>query len=470
MLAVSGVFFIGLFFSWALLWRVDFISGDEYPELCNAEGDDDPRLSAEFWESEIMSKGRASALGVAEIGVAGSVPGSPIDMVISADVCEAFIRSVFQRLSREVEIRELNLDMGAMTISLLTGAERRTCLLSGFEEDYRHASSAKRDEYIALVVDSILQQKSPENFSPSEILQRLRPRIRDIYSGNMLSLAGHTGSSAGLASPLGCSRLFQVSLSLDYPSCSFPARTEDLDMLGLSELELGRIARENLFRDIERSGRLLEMVSPGLYFYTAEDGFNAPSLILADLLRETKLHGQAIAAFADASTIILTGSHDFAGLAAMAEILAEGVNIGLPLLPGALLLRDDHAWCDFATESASSHLPQAHVELQTAFNNIQQASVVEAYTRLQPMMAERYGQDVCVAEVVLREFAADVLKAVVIIPDDAVHLILPCTEMVELAGKGKKRKSLSLDCFLQGKTCRVQPLAGINGYLLLSPE
>lgn len=490
MLAVSGVFFIGLLLAWALSLRLDVLPGDEYSEMLFVGGEgprgdsrkDSPLLAVEApgltAEMDVEVAGDAAVGGEAD-------PVAPVYSVVSADVCETFIRAVFQKLSRLVEIRELSLDMGAQTLSLVagslatgpvasgllpSGAERRTCLLTGFDESFSCASPEQREEYIALVVDSILQPQSPESMSPSEMLRRLRPRIRDIYSSNMLSLCGQAPLSVGLVSPLGCSRFFQVSLALDYPSCSLPASAADLDKLGLSALELGRIAQENLLHDIDRSGRLLEMVYPGLYFYTADDGFHAPSMILADLVRQTKLQGQAIAAFADTSTIILTGSHDLGGLAAMAEILAEGVNTGLPLLPGALLLRDDHTWCDFVSESGGLYTPQAQLELQTAFNNIQQASVAEAYSRLRPMMAERYGQDVCIAEVVLREFAEDVLKAVVIIPDDAARLILPCTEVVEFSGQGKARQSLPLERFLAGKTDKVQPLEGISGYLILSPE
>lgn len=143
---------------------------------------------------------------------------------------------------------------------------------------------------------------------------------------------------------------FAMVLALDLSNTRLVVTHRQLAAWGIEFDQAIEVAYQNL---IARSGGSFEMLvdqETGLssvYSSTWHDGYDSSRLIIDELLKQFKVHGDHVIGIPDNNQLLITGSEDRRGLLALYQMLADAQNLQQPL-PPVLVHKTESGWQRFA--------------------------------------------------------------------------------------------------------------------------
>lgn len=320
------------------------------------------------------------------MGLFDLISGKPSQERFAAMVTEAF---------RAAGIDQVGYDAGNFRL-VLDGDESRIVNLGNFYTDYCNRKGAERREVIPRAVRALSQTpEAPKAFD--EARSFLIPRVREegFLESMRLQVFLQMGEDSGL-SPAGrpFAESFTLSLGLDYPDAISIVSESMLDDWGVTFDEALEVAQENLW---SRSKENFEKLLPGLYSSPWHDDLDTSRLFLPDLIRQVPVKGDHVAAIPNRSHLLVTGSEDPEGLAALAASIIKLVeDEPHRQVSAAPVVLRDHQWRPF--------LPEPVHELYEEFRRLHiraKAAEYEGQKELLDTVHEKQGSDLFVASVML---------------------------------------------------------------------
>lgn len=305
-------------------------------------------------------------------------------MALSPD---GFARKLMKRL--RISGADGDLEYDAASFSLRWGPGRITNLGNFFIE-YQRAGFFTRSAVLRHIVRAILSVEDasiPDDFE--QAAPNVLPRVRDLayfdiadLHFNVQGIDLHRPAFRAFAGELAFELVFDSELNMA------AIGTDQLERWGRDFDDVYRVAQANLRA---RSAKPLDQPMPGLFVSSWEDYHDAGRLALLDLINHQKVKGEHVAMVPNRDLLILTGSEDLDGQAAMLELALAGLDhtrtiSGVPLVLGA------GGWQRF--EVAPDH-PLAHYYRRVEALN--QGSVYTQQKELLEILNERNRDDTFVA-------------------------------------------------------------------------
>jgi hypothetical protein len=211
--------------------------------------------------------------------------------------------------------------------------------LANFYIEYQRAGFFTRGAVLRHIVRAILSVEDatiPNDFE--QAAPNVLPRVRDLAYFDIAELHfriqgidQHHPVYRTFAGELAFELVFDSELNMA------AIGADQLARWGKDFEEVYRVAQGNLRA---RSAKPLDQPMPGLYVSAWEDYHDAGRLALLDLVNHQKVKGEHVAMVPNRDLLIITGSEDLDGQAAMLELALAGLEhtraiSGLPLVLGA---------------------------------------------------------------------------------------------------------------------------------------
>lgn len=181
---------------------------------------------------------------------------------------------------------------------------------------------------------------------------------------------------------------FAVGLVYDLPDSIAQIQQDRLTEWGVSFDDALDVACANL-REISHNPFVA--VAPGVWTSPWRDNHDAGRFMLPDLIRTIEVDGDHIAMVPNRDTLLIAGSDDEHGLAAMASLAEKAMEQPRPFNLLAFRLQGDD-W--------QSYLPDANQPLFDRFRRLRVMSIGQDYAEQKPLLEARHqktGEDIFVA-------------------------------------------------------------------------
>lgn len=304
---------------------------------------------------------------------------------------EKFAKLVMRELQRQGETRTLRFDASSFSITVRENdKDSESIFLGNCHSKYCSARRGERsfviEDFIAAIRERVAI-KEPESFEEARLL--LMPSVRSLTffscSTLQIRLQDRDGSLAPLAVMPG---EIGITLVLDYPSSVRYLPPKKLEEWGVGFDEALETAKASLRR---RSTERFEVVQPGVYVSPWHDTYDAARLLLPELFTRLEVDGDPVVLAPHRDLVIVTGSRDRDGLAAMGAIGLDSLGEPYPVSPKPLVLRG-FEWSEFVVDGAA--------DASAAFQRIALGTRAGDYTDQQKLLqatCEQKGEDVFVA-------------------------------------------------------------------------
>jgi len=245
---------------------------------------------------------------------------------------DRFTRLFIERLRRGGETRAIKYDR--RHFALIVDGGRVNCNLGNLFHYYNSFSGQKQEDFLRTQVRNwfVTQKEIPTCFD--DVKADLLPKLESRAELEAEKLDGRFGKRPyhAIGEHLG------LMLVYDWPDAVMWLGQGELRKWGVTFNAAIEIARQNLET---LAPPVLTSPRPGLYVSRTGDSYDATRLILVELIRELPVRGSPIAIPANRDTLIITGSDDEEGLAAMAETAAEAIKQPYSIAPLAFRLDGD---------------------------------------------------------------------------------------------------------------------------------
>ena len=276
---------------------------------------------------------------------------------------DRFARLFIERLIRGGESRPIKYDR--KKFRLIVDGGRASCNLGNLFYYYNSLDSHKRENFLHTHVRNwfVTQKGIPKCFD--DVKADLLPRLESRAELEADNLEGRFGERPYhlIGEHLG------LTLVYDWPDAVRWIGQEELRKWGVTFDEAIEIARQNL---ATLGQPVLTSPRPGLYASRTGDNYDAARLILVELIRELPVRGSPIAIPANRDTLIITGTDDENGLAAMSEIAVEAIKEPYSIAPLAFRL-DGEDWVPWS--------PSPEHSQYMAFKNLELDYMGNAYAQ-----------------------------------------------------------------------------------------
>lgn len=266
---------------------------------------------------------------------------------------EKFAAIIMRELKRQGEGRALSYDPSAFSLSPASGEEADVMFLGNAYTRYCAAPRDERDLVVQQFVAAMLERrnvKEPESFEEAKPL--LLPTVRSLTffscSALQIRLQSMNDVRGGLAPSAEMPCDIGVGLVLDYPSSVRYLPPDRFETWHVSFEDALEVAKDNLRK---KSLDRFEQVQPGVWVSPWGDTYDAARLLLPELFTRLDVNGDPVALAPHRDLVVVTGSEDRAGLAAMASIATEALGEPYPVSPRPLVLRG-FAWSEFTIDDA----------------------------------------------------------------------------------------------------------------------
>jgi uncharacterized protein YtpQ (UPF0354 family) len=217
--------------------------------------------------------------------------------------------------------------------------------------DYCRAGAGDRRR----ILDSVTATSTEVNadaFAPdwAGAKEHVLPRVRDRATYALLREKQGPGERMDFTDEPFSEHL-SLELVYDFPNSIASVSGKQLAQWGVTRQEALTAARDNLWT---RSNKDFKVIDKGLHISAWHDSYDASRLFLHDLIWQLDVRGDHVAMVPTRNHLIVTGSDDPAGLAAMANIAVECL-ADPRFLTGAAVRLERNKWVDYlpAADSAA---------------------------------------------------------------------------------------------------------------------
>ena len=302
---------------------------------------------------------------------------------------DAFAQRVIEGLRAAGETRDIHYDAGAFLLQLnpRDGGKGDVLFLTNFFDEYLASPPEKRDEVFAQITHVRAMPPPPKTFA--EARANLLPvvRGRTFFEQARMVVKGEPGSPSPVVwKPLG--GFLGMGLAFDAPDTLQYLGPDELKRWGVSFDEALTVALENLR---QRSTEGLRQLAPGTCTSPWEDNYASSRLLLEEVVRRCRVHGEPVVLVPHRDLLLITGSEDEDGLSQVAE-RAQKALMAPRALDGRALRLTSKGWRPFMPERLSNAWgPFRTLELFTRARDYD-----EQTQRLEKLHDER-GEDIFVA-------------------------------------------------------------------------
>jgi hypothetical protein len=274
---------------------------------------------------------------------------------------DRFARLFIERLRRGGETRSIKYDR--KNFCLIIGGGCASCTLDNLFHYYQSLAGDAQENFLHTHVRNWFVTQKPIPTCFADVKADLLPKLESRAELEAEKLEDQFGERPYhvIGEHLG------LTLVYDWPNAIRWLGQHELRMWGVSFDEAIEIAKHNL---ATLAPPVLASPRPGLYVSHTGDNYDAARLILVPLIKELPVRGSHIAIPANRDTLIITGTDDEEGLAAMAEIAATAISEPYSVTSSAFRLAEDD-WVPW--------LPDPEHPLFNTFKRMQVESVAEGY-------------------------------------------------------------------------------------------
>jgi hypothetical protein len=303
----------------------------------------------------------------------------------SKDQFARLITKAIKRAGGPVELR-----YEAQEFRLITDDKQKLSLnLGNIYQEYCVATRWSRPQVLRKMVRGWLDYRKEvpgdfEDLGP-DLLPTVRGRAYFVFSPLQFQVDG-AGAMEWPYQPL--ADHLGVGLVYDRPDSMLQIQKHHLTSWGVTFEEALEVACKNLQ---EISHEPFARLTPGLWASTWSDSHGASRLILHDLIRDLDVKGDHIAMIPNRDALLVTGSEDIQGLAAMITIAEKEVNRPRSV-SGVAFRLDWNGW--------SPYLPDRDHPLRARFEALRVKSISEDYSEQKALLDalhKKTGVDVYVA-------------------------------------------------------------------------
>lgn len=340
-----------------------------------------------------------------------------------------FAKRVVEFFAAQGEVRPVAFDsaQGRLLVGSAPGPISFVSLGHAYDE-YCEASGGERQSVLLRRFWSSIEARHVphgERFS-----RHVLPRVRDrawfsaVRRQAELELGGDTGAVDEVMLPFKeLNDELGVHLAYELPTSVMELGPDRLVAWGKGFDEVLVCAVDNL---AARSHRPLELVAPGVYASSYQDGLDASRMLLRGLFDDLPLKGAPIALAPTQDTLLVTGEDDQEGLEQMAVLAEEAIMRPRAHTAVAFRLEDDR-WVPF--------MPPRDNPVWSRFRLLALQTLASAYARQKDILESLLRGTTRAAEVVgLRAFrdpAGEVLTACTWL--QGAHALLPRTDRIDFA-------------------------------------
>jgi hypothetical protein len=262
---------------------------------------------------------------------------------------DKFAEKFMREMRRAGITEELRHDRENGRIIRGTGDKAASIHLGNFYRESLALPRSKRKAHLARCIRGITaSHEMPENFESAR--SQLRPKIwaRAMFEKSRLQVLIDGGDPSKFDIPeyeIGSHLI--ASLVYDMPDTMRSISREDLESWGTTYYEALEIARENL----AQTQFLLAKIGDGFYSYSTGDNYDSCRLLVPDLLEKCEVEGDLVAMIPNRDSLLVTGTDDDAGLAAMLALTKQAQEEPRLLVPIPICL-DGDAWVDWFPEKS----------------------------------------------------------------------------------------------------------------------
>lgn len=268
----------------------------------------------------------------------------------------AFARLVMEGIRRVGETRELVYDEEQFRIHPESEAWP-LMNLSNLYDEYLAAEGPIREKVLKVAVRNWFADRKelPETFEDvnPDLLPSVRSRSYSEFTRLQLAIAG--SEDAHWPRHVVGDHL-AVSLVYDLPDSMRHIQQRDLDEWGVTYYEALEAARENL---AQMPAQVFANPDQGVYISASGDNYDASRLILLDLIHKFEVRGDPVAMVPNRDTLLVTGTEDDTGLAAVIAIAEKTLEQPRPISGFAFRLVDDE-WTCWLPPANHVHFEQFH--------------------------------------------------------------------------------------------------------------
>ena len=226
--------------------------------------------------------------------------------------------------------------------------------------DYCRAKPSARPRMIAALTATTVEAV-PDGYAANwqDAKSRLLPRIRDRTTYALMRKRATDGEKFNFTDEPFTEHL-ALELVYDFPNSIGSVNRDQLAQWGVTRDQALAVARDNLWAI---SNRDFKCVAPGVHVSDWHDSYDASRLFLHDLIWQLPVRGNHVAMTPTRNDLIVTGSEDADGLAAMAEIGAKCLS-DPRFLTGAAVELQNNKWVSYMPpEQSPAYEPFRHVLL-----------------------------------------------------------------------------------------------------------
>ena len=247
--------------------------------------------------------------------------------------------------------------------------------------DYCRSRSADRKRIIdgltATTVEAV-----PDAFAATweEAKHRVLPRIRDRVTYAFMRKRSSHGEKLNFTDEPFTEHL-ALELVYDFPNSIGSINRDQLAKWGVTRDQALAAARDNLWAI---SNRDFKLVAPGVHVSNWHDSYDASRLFLHDLIWQLPVRGDHVAMTPTRNDLIVTGSDDPQGLAAMAGIATACLS-DPRFITGAAVRLENNTWV--------SYMPPADSPAFELFRHVALVGFARDYQQQGEVLTDALGQD-----------------------------------------------------------------------------
>jgi len=352
-------------------------------------------------------------LGIAACKKDRAEKADPVKDAAAAEVKAREQRKAFSdvmvRALRQAGVgKKIQYDPGEFSL-IIGEAGDKLFFLGNVYNRYSQAETAGRDEIVKRFTNMVLLSDRPLPADFSEARSHILPRMGNLASHSFMRLRNRLkGLEYTLPPHTVTASHFCTDLVYDWPESIQGIQKSDLDRWGVTFEQALELSLENL--DAVSSEEFSRPPgNPGVYVSPWKDNYDASRLLLPGKIAGIEVTGDPVAILPNRDTLIVTGSEDKAGLAAMAE-LASAALPGPHPLSGTALRWTGKEWVPF--------LPAGDIPLYYRFVMLRTTALAPDYHYQKELLDRLYkevGADIFVAnyQVMKHEETGSVLSVCV---------------------------------------------------------
>lgn len=210
--------------------------------------------------------------------------------------------------------------------SLIIGeAGDKLFFLGNVYNRYSEAEKAGREEVVNRFAKVVLLSDRPLPADFSDARSHILPRLENLASLSFMRLRNRLkGIEYALPPHKVTASDFFIDLVYDWPESIQGIQQSDLDRWGITFEKALELSLENLkAKSGEKFSRSPD--KPGVYVSPWKDNYDASRLLLPGKIAGLEVRGDPVAALPGRDTLLITGSDDEEGLAALAELAAASL-------------------------------------------------------------------------------------------------------------------------------------------------